>query len=101
MKEKMYVNVEGLKCPICGKPINSVEISKVYVRCFNKYKTAYYPEYNCDCAERIGEIIDWNNQLKEQFSEINILNKFAEASNLAFEQALKNVGIITENEGEE
>ena len=94
-KERMFVNVD-LKCPICGQPINKVEISKVYVRCFNKDKTSYYPVYNCDCAEKIGDIVNWKNQLNEQFSEINILNKFAEASDLAFKQALKNIGVERE-----
>lgn len=95
MREIMYLDVD-YKCPICGKEIKKVKISKEYIRCFNKDKVNYALYYTCDCYNKIQEIIDWYNQIKEEFSEINILNRFAEASNKAYEQALKNIGIEKE-----
>ncbi|MGM9834698.1 MAG: hypothetical protein ACI31M_02835 [Bacilli bacterium] len=95
MKDIMMIEKEYF-CPICGKEIKKVKISKEYIRCFNKNKTGYQLQYTCNCHEKIQEIVNWNNKVKEDFSEINILNYFSNASNLAFEQALKNVGIERE-----
>ena len=92
MKDVMYLDV-NYKCPICGKEIKRVKITKEYIRCFNKDKTNYELEFNCNCYEDIHKIVSWNNKIKEEYSEINILNKFAEASNIAYEQALKNIGV--------
>lgn len=94
-KKVMFVEV-NYNCPLCGKEINSVKITKEYIRCFNKDDVRFYPQYNCECAEKIAKIIEFNNQLKQDFSEINILNMFANASNKAYEQALKSVGIEEE-----
>lgn len=94
-KKIMYIDV-NYKCPICGKEIKKVKITKEYIRWFNKDKTNYELEFNCNCCGDIYKIVRWYNEIREDFSEINILNKFAEASNLAYEQALKNVGIERE-----
>ncbi len=94
-KQIMHIDVD-YKCPVCGKEIKSIKITKEYIRCFNKDKVTYAPKYNCECAEKIAKIIEFNNQLKSDFSEINILNMFANASNKAYEQALKSVGIEVE-----
>ena len=94
-KQTMNVDV-SYTCPICGKEIKRVKIGKEYIRCFNKDKVSYQVQYNCECAEKIAKIIEFNNQLKSDFSEINILNMFANASNKAYEQALKSVGIEEE-----
>lgn len=94
-KQTMNVDV-SYTCPVCGKEIKRVKITKEYVRCFNKDKVSYEVQYNCDCKEKIAKIIEFNNQLKQDFSDINILNKFAEASNLAFQNALKAAGIEEE-----
>ena len=95
MKDIMYSDVD-YKCPICGKEIKKVKITKEYIRCFNKDKVDYGLYYTCNCYEKIQEILNWDKQIKEEFSEINILNMFANASNKAYEQALKNVGIERE-----
>lgn len=95
MKESMYLDV-NYKCPICGKEIKKAKITKEYIRCFNKDKTNYELEFNCNCFKEIYKIVSWYNELKEDFSEINILNIFANAQNKAYEQALKNVGIEKE-----
>lgn len=94
-KKIMYVEREYF-CPICGKKIDKVKVTKEYIRCFNKDKTSYEVQYNCDCKEKIQNIVNWSNEIKEDFSEINILNIFANASNKAYEQALKSVGIEEE-----
>lgn len=94
-KQIMHIDVD-YKCPLCGKEIKSIKITKEYIRCFNKDKVTYTPKYNCECAEKIAKIIEFNNQLKSDFSEINILNMFANASNKAYKQALKSVGIEEE-----
>ena len=94
-KKIMYVE-RNYCCPICGKPITVVKISKEYIRCFNKDKVSYELQYNCDCKEKIQNIVKWSNEIKEDFSEINILNIFANAQNKAYEQALKSVGIEEE-----
>ena len=94
-KKITYVDV-NYTCPICGKPINRVKITKEYIRCFNKDKVDYQLEFNCNCFKDIYKIVNWNNEVKEDFSEINILNIFANAQNKAFEQALKSVGIEEE-----
>ena len=95
MKEIMYLDV-NYKCPICGKEIKKVKITKEYIRCFNKDKTNYELEFNCNCCGDIYKIVNWYNQIKEEYSEINILNKFAEASNKALEIAKQQVGISRE-----
>lgn len=94
-KKVMYIDV-NYNCPVCGKEIKKVKITKEYIRCFNKDKTNYQLEFNCNCFEDIQKIVNWNNEIKKDFSEANILNKFAEASNLAFQNALKSVGIEEE-----
>ena len=95
MKDIMYIDVD-YNCPVCNKPIKRVKITKEYIRCFNKDKTNYELEFNCNCAGEIYKIVSWDKQIKDEFSEINILNMFDNASNKAYEQALKNVGIERE-----
>lgn len=94
-KKTMYIDV-NYNCPVCGKEIKRVKITKEYIRCFNKDKTNYQLEFNCNCFEDIQKIINWNNEIKKDFSDGEILNMFANASNKAYEQALKSVGIEEE-----
>ena len=74
-KESMIIDVD-YKCPICGKEIKKVKISKEYIRCFNKDKVNYGLYYTCNCYEKIQEILNWDKQIKDELSEINILNMF-------------------------
>lgn len=94
-KQIMYVDV-NYNCPVCGKEIKRVKITKEYIRCFNKNNYTFELQYSCNCASKISQIVAWRNQINQDFTQSDIANYFINASNKAYEQSLKNIGVESE-----
>lgn len=95
MKDIMMIDVD-YKCPICGKEINKIKISREFIQFLGKNRYGYQLHYTCQCAGKISQIIDFVNRVNSDFTDVDIANYFNEASKKAQEQAMKNIGILKE-----
>ena len=94
MKESIKAK-RSYSCPLCGKEAN-LKLYKEYVEWSRKYKYYYKVEYSCQCESKINAVIEYVNNLKKEYSEIDIENIFQEANNKAIELAKQQVGIQIE-----